>query len=338
MTSSAPSPGLFFETINAYQRTQALRAAIELDLFSAIASGNRSAAEIAAACAASLRGIRVLADYLTIAGFLTKEGETYALTPDSAVFLTRQSPAYLGGTLDFLLTPSLTDCFQDLTQVVRHGGTVVSAEGTVSAENLVWVDFARAMAPLMQLPARLMADRVCETGPAPLRILDVAAGHGAFGIEFAKRIPAARVTALDWGSVLTVAHAHAVQAGIADRYELLPGSAFETRWRGPYDLVLLTNFLHHFSLEQCEQIARKAYESLVPGGRAVTLEFIPNEDRVSPPGTATFALTMLATTAHGDAYTFPEYERVLRRAGFERNEFSALPPTMQQVIVSHRPE
>ena len=41
MPPQGPSPALFFDTISAYQRTEALRAAIELDLFSQVAAGAR---------------------------------------------------------------------------------------------------------------------------------------------------------------------------------------------------------------------------------------------------------------------------------------------------------
>ena len=130
MAEQGPSPVLFFDTINAYQRTEALRAAIELGLFTQIAAGERTAEQIAAACQASPRGIRILANYLTTLGFLRKGDEQYELTGDADVFLNRKSPAYLGGTLEFLLTPQLKESFQQLTAAVRRGGTAVSDEGT----------------------------------------------------------------------------------------------------------------------------------------------------------------------------------------------------------------
>src|SRR5262249_22810182 len=151
---------LFFETVNAYQRTQALRTAVELDLFTHIAAGKKTAAEIAEATLTAPRGIRILADYLTIAGFLRKESDQYSLQPDAAVFLDRKSPAYVGGTLEFLLTPNLKDCFDHLTAAVRRGGTAVSDEGTVSYDNPIWVAFARAMGPMMQMPADLLVNLV----------------------------------------------------------------------------------------------------------------------------------------------------------------------------------
>src|SRR4051812_47823277 len=105
MPPHGPSPALFFDTVNAFQRTEALRAAIELDLFTHVAAGRRTAADIAMACKAAPRGVRILADYLTILGFLRKQDDCYELTPDADAFLNRNSPAYLGGVLDFLLTP-----------------------------------------------------------------------------------------------------------------------------------------------------------------------------------------------------------------------------------------
>jgi ubiquinone/menaquinone biosynthesis C-methylase UbiE len=336
MDRQQPSPALFFDTITAFQRTEALRAAIELGLFTHVASGQRTAAQIASACQAAPRGVRILADFLTIIGFLRKRDDQYELTPDSDVFLNRLSPAYLGGAVEFLLTAEMRACFQNLTAAVRRGGTATSEEGTVSHDNPIWVAFARAMAPLMQLPAQLLAKLIGGASEQPLRVLDVAAGHGLFGIAVAKAYPRSHITALDWLNVLAVATENARQAGVADRHALIPGSAFDVDWRGPYDIVLLTNFLHHFDVPTCEKLAAKAYAALAPGGRALTLEFIPEPDRVTPPATANFALTMLATTAHGDAYTFAEYQQIFARAGFRHNEFHALPPTMQQAVISHK--
>jgi 2-polyprenyl-3-methyl-5-hydroxy-6-metoxy-1,4-benzoquinol methylase len=336
MSPQGPSPALFFDTINAYQRTEALRAAIEIDLFTLLAPGAQSAEQVAAACRASPRGIRILADYLTILGFLRKERDRYSLLPDAEVFLNRKSPAYLGGAVEFLLTPDLKACFAKLTEAVRRGGTAVSDEGTVSHDNPIWVAFARAMGPLMHLPAQLLVNLVGGDRARPLRVLDVAAGHGLFGITIAEHFPSSKITALDWPNVLAVAAENAQRAGVADRHALRPGSAFELDWGGPYEIVLLTNFFHHFDIPTCTRLAAKAHAALAPGGRAITLEFIPDADRVTPPSTASFALTMLATTAHGDAYTFAEYERIFANGGFARSEFHALPPTNQQAVVSYK--
>src|SRR5947208_9391239 len=188
-----PTPERIFDTLNAYQRTAALRGAIDLELFTRIDEGASTAAEVAAKLNAPLRGARIICDYLVIVGFLTKQGDRYSLTPDSAMFLSRRSPAYLGGTVTFLNAPVFQDYFRDVAAIVRQGGSVAAQE-TVAPDNPIWVDFARSMAPLMMMPAEFIAGL---EGPAS-KVLDIAAGHGLFGIAIARRNPDASIFALDW--------------------------------------------------------------------------------------------------------------------------------------------
>jgi SAM-dependent methyltransferase len=337
-TSAAqqPSPQLFFQTINAHQRTEALKAAIELEVFTAIGEGNTTAAEIAKRCQTSERGMRILCDYLTIMEMLTKQGDRYGLTVDSATFLDKRSPAYLGSATEFLCSPQMFENTKRLADAVRKGGTVMEDEGTVSKENPLWVNFARGMAPLMAMPAQLMAKLVEPQPAGKLKILDIAAGHGLFGIAFATNNPDAEITAVDWQPVLEVAKENAQRFGVADRYQTIPGNAFEVEFGTGYDLVLLTNFLHHFDPPTNEALLRKVYAALADGGRAVTLEFVPNDDRVTPPDSAGFSLIMLIGTPSGDAYTFSQLEKMFAGAGFSRSTLHALPPTFQQVVISEK--
>jgi 2-polyprenyl-3-methyl-5-hydroxy-6-metoxy-1,4-benzoquinol methylase len=334
--SQQPSPQLFFQTINAHQRTEALKAAIELEVFTAIGEGNTTVAQIAKRCQASEKGMRVLCDYLTIMEMLTKQGDNYALTLDSATFLDKRSPAYLGGATEFLCSPMLIDGVKNMAEAVRRGGTPMENDGTIGPEHPVWVKFARAMAPMMVLPSQLIAQLVDPKADRKLKILDIAAGHGLYGINFAMRNKQAEVTALDWKAVLEVAKENAQKAGVADRYNTIEGSAFDVEFGEGYDLVLLTNFLHHFDPPTCETLLRKVRAALADGGRAVTLEFIPNEDRVTPPDAAAFSVMMLISTPSGDAYTFSELERMAANAGFSRSTMHPLPPTIQQVVISEK--
>ncbi|HEU4874493.1 MAG TPA: class I SAM-dependent methyltransferase [Pyrinomonadaceae bacterium] len=337
-TSAAqqPSPQLFFQTINAHQRTEALKAAIELEVFTAIGEGNSTVAEIAKRCQTSEKGMRVLCDYLTTMEMLTKQGNQYALTLDSSVFLDKRSPAYLGGATEFLCSPMLTEGFKHMTEAVRKGGTAIEGEGTIGPEHPIWVKFARGMAGMMSMPAQLMAKLVDPGADQKLKILDIAAGHGLFGIAFASQNKQAEVTAVDWKPVLEVAKENAEKAGVADRYSTIEGSAFDVEFGSGYDLVLLTNFLHHFDPPTNETLLRKVRAALADGGRAVTLEFVPNDDRVTPPEVAGFSLVMLVGTPSGDAYTFAELEQMCANAGFSRSTFHALPPTFQQVVISEK--
>ena len=328
-----PTPQLFFQTINAYQQTEGLKAAIELEVFTAIGEGNTTVPEIAKRCATSERGMRILCDFLCIMGFLTKEENRYSLTADSAMFLDKRSPAYLGGVTEFISAPMLTEPFKHFADAVRKGGTTMPDGGTVAPDNPIWVKFARAMAPMMALPAQLMTKLVDPAGDRKLKILDIAAGHGLYGIEFAKNNPQANVVALDWANVLEVAKENAAAAGVSDRYATIEGSAFDVDYGSGYDLILLTNFLHHFDPPTNETLLRKVHAALADGGRAITLEFIPNDDRISPPE-ASFSVQMLGGTEGGDAYTFGELQQMFANAGFAASEMHPLPPSVQRVVIS----
>jgi SAM-dependent methyltransferase len=327
-----PDAGLIFDTILSFQRSAALKAAIELDLFTHIARGANTKEALASATSASVRGVRILCDYLVICGLLEKQGSQYALTPDSNFFLNRESKGYMGDTTAFLLGPEMIAGSSNLAQTVRQGSTILPDQGSMTPEHPMWIEFARSMVAMMRPASWEIAAAVA--GNQECSVLDIAAGHGLFGIAIAKQNPKARITAVDWKDVLAIAKANAEREGVGDRFSAMPGDAFAVDYGGPYDLVLITNFLHHFDAPTCEKLLRKVRSALKPGGRCVTLEFVPNEDRVSPPVPASFALVMLGGTPAGDAYTFAELDSMLRNAGFTHNEAMPLAHSPQTVIIS----
>ena len=328
------SPMLIFQTLQAHANTQALKSAIELHLFTEIAAGHKTPAALVTACKASEKGIRVLCDTMTILGFLTKSGTEYALTPDSAMFLDMKSRAYLGGCVKFLSGESQSKGFELLTDAVRQGGTAASAEGSMAPENPAWVDFARGMMPMMMPAAEAIASILAVAQAGPQKVLDIAAGHGLFGITIARHNPQAQIYALDWKAVLAVAEEHAGQFGVAERYHKIEGSAFDVDFGVGYDIALVTNFLHHFDFETNVRLMEKVRKCLSPAGRAVILEFVPDDTRLSPPGAGLFALTMLASTRAGDAYTFAELEAMCRAAGYGAVSIHPVGPTPQSIVVA----
>jgi predicted nicotinamide N-methyase len=333
---SLPSPALFLQTVRGYTRSAALKAAIELDVFTAIGEGNTRPADIARRCQASERGIRILCDNLCMMGLITKRDLDYALTQDTALFLDKRSPMYLGGAVEFLNSTRMMEGFWQLADAVRQGRTALPADGSVTAENPLWVDFARYMGPLMRMPADMIAKLVRADAHYQWKVLDLAAGHGIFGIAIAQHNPNAQIVAVDWPRVLEVAQENAAAAGVTERYRIVPGSAFEVDFGEGYDLVLINNFLHHFDRATCEALLAKAYAALKRGGSAVAFEFVPNDDRISPVETAVFSLVMLATTPSGDAYTFSEFEDMFAKVGFAGLELHQVPPTPQQVLTARK--
>ena len=295
----------------------------------------RTADAIAKRCDASARGTRILCDFLVTIDLLKKDGDTYRLAPESAAFLSKRSPAYLGTTARFLSRPELKANFENLTEAVRQGGVPAAGDNTVSAENPIWVEFARSMMPMMVPAAHAIAGLLGAAPQDPIKVLDIAAGHGVFGITIAQQYSRAEIVAVDWKAVLGVAEENARAAQVHDRYRTIAGDAFSVDVGTGYDVALVTNFLHHFDQPTCTRFLRKMHAALKPGGRVVVLEFVPNPDRVSPPVPARFSLTMLAGTPAGDAYTLPELTRQIEDAGFSGVSTHAL-PTPEMVIIARK--
>jgi 2-polyprenyl-3-methyl-5-hydroxy-6-metoxy-1,4-benzoquinol methylase len=333
--ATQPTPTRFFQSLFAYRLSAALKGAVELDLFTAIGEGERTAEAIALRVQGSVRGVRILCDFLTVAGFLEKKGSEYSLTDESAAFLDRRSKMYMGSVALFLAHDDLMKQFSDIAGCVRKGGTITD-QGTIVPDNPLWVEFARDMAPIAGMTGEMLYQLLTRTGVSAKRVLDIAGGHGMYGITIAKHAAHVQVTIVDWHDVLEVAKQNAVKAGVEDRYETIPGSAFEVEFGSGYDLVLLTNFLHHFDAATNESLMRKVHAALAPGGQAVVVDFVPNEDRVTPDESAAFALTMLATTPSGDAYTHPELDQMFKNAGFQSTELHPLPPTIHQVVIARK--
>jgi 2-polyprenyl-3-methyl-5-hydroxy-6-metoxy-1,4-benzoquinol methylase len=330
-----PSPEKIFEALTRYQQTYALKAGIELELFTAIGEGANEPASLAGRVKSAERGVRILADYLTIQGFMTKENGKYALTPDAAVFLDKRSPAYMGAMAEFLVSDQNLSSCQILAQSVRKGGTATKIGDNSKPEDERWVNFARSMSA-MAVPMAGVLARMIAPSSAPVRILDIAAGHGMYGITVAKNLSNVQVTALDWPAVLEVAKENAAKAGVLDRFSTRAGSAFDADLGEGYDYIFITNFLHHFDPPTNEKLLRRFHAALKPGGKALTVEFVPNPDRVTPPMAAAFSLVMLAHTDAGDAYTFAEYEKMFRAAGFTSCSLQLVPELPQQVVVAEK--
>ena len=332
-TPVALNPGRIHQALTSYQLAMAMKGAIELDLFTHIASGSTRVAALAGRCGGTEKGVRVLCDFLTIHGFLTKANGEYGVAPDVAPLLDRRSPAYMGSVAGFFTHPVMIAKYNDVAALVRHGG---ATDHTLSPNDPIWVEFARRMAPMFLLPAGKSAS-ILSTPGTPEKVLDVAAGHGLFGISVARHNPAAAITFVDWENVLAVARENALQHGLEGRFETIAGSAFDVDFGTGYDLVLLPNFLHHFDRATNVTLLRKVHAALAPGGRVAIVEFVPNDDRVSPPDGALFAMRMLGTTPSGDAYTLAEFNGMLEDAGFGRAEAHSLAPAPQTLIVASRP-
>jgi 2-polyprenyl-3-methyl-5-hydroxy-6-metoxy-1,4-benzoquinol methylase len=191
------------------------------------------------------------------------------------------------------------------------------------------------MKPIAMLSARIVAGILSDSGRS-VKVLDVAAGHGMHGISVAQRNPAAQIVAVDWEKVLQVAVENARGVGVQSRYRTIVGSVFDVALEMGYDLVLIPNFLHHFDPATNVKLLRKIRAAMNPQSCVATVEFVPNDDRVTPSIAASFSLIMLGNTERGDAYTFRELDEMFREAGFGESSMQDLEPTPQRLILTER--
>jgi ubiquinone/menaquinone biosynthesis C-methylase UbiE len=323
---------LFLDRLLGYQDTAALKAAVRLDLFTALARGPSSAAGLAARLNAADRGVRILCDFLTTRGFLSKAGEVYDLAACSRALLGMATPASIAQLADLMADDGLVASFLTCPEeTVRRGGGFPGM--LLEPEDPLWLNYATTMGPLVAPVVAALAEHVAAWPQPPQRILDVGAAHGLFGIALAQLSSDCEVTALDSAPVLQIARENAHAAGLRGRYHELAGDALQLAWGGPYNLVLMPNFLHHFGEDACVELLKKACRCSAPDGKTLAVEFIPDESRVSPPFPARMAFMMLGATRAGDIYPRSALERMGAQAGFAAVSFVDLTPTTQTLAV-----
>ena len=317
---SPPTPERLFQLVWGFGPTQVLASAVTIGLFDAIAAGRRDAAAIAGACDSSARGVRMLLDALVALGVLTREGAgaaaRHGLAPDTEAFLVKGRPSYLGDLVRFQAGHGAKHWLR-LTECVRSGTPVVALDQP--AEGVpVWHQLVDALFPLGFAAARQVGEELARLYPGrPVRLLDVAAGSGVWGIGAALANLNVSATAFDLPETLEHARAWASRMKVEDRMAFLAGDLRSTdlgsaRW----DAAILGQICHSEGAENTRRLLAKVARALVPGGTIVIADFLPDPGRSGPPQPLLFALNMLVLTTDGDTWAFPDFQAWLLEAGF----------------------
>lgn len=312
-----------------------LDAAVNLGIFDALSAGPLTSVELAQHCHMSMRGARPLLDALASLRFLKKEDGRYSLASDSAAFLVKTSPTFLGGFVQHNVH-NLLPAWQQLETVVRTGKPAKSLDSEQQGAAF-FKDFVPALFTMSQAAARVLAEAILkERDNTPMRVLDVGAGSGVFGIALAAASRDATVTLADWKEVLNVAREIARERDVLDRLSFIEGDLFESDFASDFDVATLGNILHMESAERCQILLRKVYQALAPGGTIAIIEYVPDDDRTGQPISLIFAVNMLVNTTGGDTYTFGEINEWLLQAGFE-NTRRVDTPSPSPAILAAKP-
>lgn len=298
--------------------SRVLSSALQLNVFSHIAAGNRTAEEIAKAAGANERATRMLLDALTGLQLLVKKDDGYSLPPVSENFLVRSSPTYVGTMME---NDHIWDAWSHLTEVIRTGKPVRVIEEQRNAEDFFPM-LVRSLHVMNLQPARKLAEALgAGTSSNGLRVVDIACGSGVWGIAVAEADRSARITAQDFPGVFNVTREFVKRHNLEDRFDYLPGDLKEVEFgEERYDLAILGNIVHSEGERSSRDLFKRLHRALAPGGRLAILEMVPNDERTGPPFALLFALNMLVNTETGGTFTLAEYTDWLKTAGFSRVE------------------
>ena len=319
-SASFVSPKRIIEMVWDFAPPMVLEAAVRHRVFDTLDEGPKTLEQVAAETGCSVRGLRAILDALTGMNFLRNADGQYSLTPESSTFLVSSRPAYYGGYVTHI-SRMLIPQWLHLNEIVLTGKP--DRPGMQNEETArFFCEFVEDLFPLNYPAAKALADHLAPELESPstggtVKVLDVAAGAGVWGVAFAQKIRAAEVTAVDFPAVAHLAMKSARRFGVADRYRIIEGDMFDVDFGAGYSVAVLGHVLHCEGEARARRLLRKVFDALAPGGTIAIAEFNPDEDRTGPVLPLIFAVNMLVNTEEGDTYTFGHISNWLREAGFE---------------------
>jgi SAM-dependent methyltransferase len=314
-TSTPVTPERIMQFTWGYVPTLVLEAAIHHRVFDVLDAGPKTLKETAAATGASERGLRAIMNALVGLNFLAKDGERYALTPESEAFLVSTKPSFQGGILKHA-SAQLIPNWLHLNEVVQTGKPVASVNQEGAGSDF-FQQFVVDIFPTSYPSAQVLAkDLALNKSATPVRVLDLAAGSGVWGIALAQSAENVTVTAVDWIDVLPATKKTVARFGLSDRFTFVAGDLDSAEFGQGHDVATLGHILHSEGETRSKSLLQKVFKALAPGGTIAIAEFLVNEDRTGPVGSLFFAANMLVQTDEGDTFSFEEIRDWLTAAGF----------------------
>ncbi|MFZ0800294.1 MAG: methyltransferase [Terriglobales bacterium] len=301
-------PDRLDQMIRGFMPSRCMLTALELDIFTAVGDG-ANAQQIGTRINANARAAGMLLNALVALGLLSKSGDNYQNTPESARFFVQGSKDNHRNGL--LHTANIWHRWSTLTDAVRSGTRVTNDRDDAP-------EWTRDFIAGMQRNAKDRAPLVVKAlGTAGVRrILDLGGGSGAYSIAFAKACPEVQCEILDIPEVVPLTAEYVRQAGVLEQVGIRAGDMLQDAFDSGYDIIMLNAICHMFSEEQNRDIFLRARHALAPSGRLVVQDFILNPDKTGPQQAALFSLNMLVNTDGGASYCEFEYANWMKAAGF----------------------
>jgi predicted O-methyltransferase YrrM len=299
----------------------AVTAAIELEVFEALAASPATHDELARRLGLSERATEVVLPLFASLGLLRRYDGRYQLDEVARLYLLRESAYYWGALLNRMgpSSPHHAAIVQALKgQAASTTGGPDDRPSDAWAAGHVEIEQARMIAAFMHshsIAAALgMARNVDFSGVR--RLLDVGGGSGCFCIALAQRLPELRCTIMELPAMCEVAKEYVAAAGLGDRISTRAVDMFRQEWPRDHDAMFFSNILHDWDFATCAGLLAKAHSALPAGGRVFIHEALLDDSGVGPRTTSTFSLLMLLGT-QGRQFTYAELAKILTEADFE---------------------
>jgi SAM-dependent methyltransferase len=261
-------------------------------------------------------------------GLLTKDAnQRYTLAPESAAFLVREKPGFIGGF--FHHADVLIPKWLGLADVVRSGKPARSVNQKDQGSEF-FESFVEDLFPVGYRSAQVLAEAV----PNAQRVLDLAAGSGVWSVPFAQRSKEVRVTAVDWPGVLPATRRVTERLGVGGQYKFVGGDLGEADFGSGYDLATLGHIPHSEGAAESQKLLGKVFRALAPGGTIAIAEFLANDNRTGPPMAMLFAVNMIVNTDEGDTFTVPEIFGWLTAIGFSEPRLLEVPSPSPLILAT----
>src|SRR5213592_4423009 len=302
----------------AYAPPLIISAAVNNKVFDTLQRGPKTLEQITKETGGSPRGLRTIMDALVGLELLKKDRQSrYSLTPESHAFLISEKPGTLAGFFGSIL-PVMTSRWLRLTDIVRDGRPAVAVnqetEGTEFFSQLVETIIPMSYPGAQKLAGHLKIAKAKDQ----VRVIDLAAGSGIWGIAVAQKSPRVRVTAVDWAGMIPTTKRITQKFGVRDRFDFIEGDLLEANFGSGYDVATLGHILHSEGEKRSQQLLKKVFRALKPSGTIAVAEWLVNDDRTKPLPSLMFAVQMLVNTEKGDTFSFNEIKNWLEEAGFKK--------------------
>ena len=301
----------------AYAPPLIISAAAANNVFDALENSAKTAEEVAKKTGASPRALRILMNALVGLDLLKKNRRgKYSLTPESAAFLISNKPGTHAGFFG-TIAPQLISRWLRLSDVVREGRPAVTVnqetEGTEFFSQLV-----ENIIPMSYPAAQKLGDhlKVAKTKDQ-IRVLDLAAGSGIWGIALAQKSPRVHVSAVDWAGMIPTTKRITKKYGVRDRFNFVEGDLLQADFGNGYDIATLGHILHSEGEDRSRKLLKKTFRALKSGGVIAIAEWLVNDERTEPTHGLMFAVQMLVNTERGDTFSFNEIRSWLQDSGFK---------------------